>query len=142
MITGRENVAMPFTPSHVEIMTLDGKFYIGAHIDGGVAKRPVGYDAETLEHELIIDLGDSPEDALGYAFAESKLGEPYDWTAIVDFLLPDNWHQMNHLICSALTTLILRSMGYFPFPLAVPAHMISPRDLLLAMSGKTQIEGI
>lgn len=141
-IVGRENIAMPFTPSHVEALSEDGTGYYGAHVDGGVRLRPIGYDATTLYHELILDLGDSPDDAKAFAYMKSKLGQPYDWTSIIDFLLPENWHQMNHLICSAFMALTLRARGYFPYPLAVPAHMISPRDLLLVLSARENIPGI
>lgn len=140
-IIARENVAMPFTPSHVEALSRDGKSYIGAHMDTGIQARPVGYDLATTEHELLLDLGDAGDDAF-FAYCESKIGAPYDWTAIVDFVLPVNWHLFNHLICSAFMTLALRKKGYFRYPLAAPAHMINPRDLLLIISGQMEIPGI
>jgi hypothetical protein len=37
--------AKPFTPSHAEAVSQDGKSYIGAHLSGGIQARPVGYDA-------------------------------------------------------------------------------------------------
>ena len=37
--------AKPFTPSHAEAVSHDGKSYIGAHLSGGIQARPVGYDA-------------------------------------------------------------------------------------------------
>lgn len=140
-IEARENVAMPITPSHTEMLSRDGKSYIGAHIDGGIQARPVGYDASSMKAEVLIDLGPEGDDA-AFAYMESKIGEPYDWKSIVDFLLPINWHQYNHVICSAFMALTLRKKSFFPYRLAVPAHMISPRDLLLTISGRMQIPGV
>lgn len=143
LIVAQEKTAMPFTPSHVEARTPDGGFYIGAHIDGGVMKRPVGYDKDDMAHELLLDLDVTPEQAaVFFAFLDRHLGEPYDWHAILGFILPAHEHQQEHAICSALITLALRACGYFQWPLAAPAHLIDPRDLLLMISARQQVPGI
>lgn len=144
-IMAQEKTAMPFTPSHVEALTPDGGFYIGAHIDGGVQKRPVGYDTADAVHELLLKLDATPEqDAAFYAFLEKHLGEPYDWRAIIGFLIPAHEHVADHAICSALITLALRAPDapWFKWRLASPAHLINPRDLLLMLSSHMQIPGI
>lgn len=144
-IMAQEKTAMPFTPSHVEALTPDGGFYIGAHIDGGVQKRPVGYDTADAVHELLLKLDATPEqDAAFYAFLEKHIDEPYDWHAIIGFLIPAHEHVADHAICSALITLALRAPGseWFSWRLASPAHLISPRDLLLILSSHMQIPGI
>lgn len=131
---------MPFTPSHVEALTVDGKFYLGAHSDGGVMKRPVGYDKDMTAHELLLTLDATPEqDAAFWKFLESHIGEPYDWSAIFGFVLPEHEHVFEHVICSALMTLGLRACNWFASPLAAPAHLIDPRDLLLLISGRTTV---
>lgn len=140
-IEARENVAMPITPSHTEMLSRDGKSYIGAHIDGGIAARPIGYDAATMKAELLIDLGADGDEA-AFAYIESKIGEPYDWAAILDFLLPVNLHQQKHVICSAFMHLALRKKQYFPWPLPWPAHMTSPRDLLGLIGARQHIPGL
>jgi hypothetical protein len=140
-IVARENVAMPFTPSHVEAVSRDGKSYIGAHIEDGIRSRPIGYDIDTMAHELILDLG-IEGDAAAFAYMESKIGEPYDWHGILDFILPSNFHAPDHAFCSAFMALTLRKKGFFEWPLASPAHMISPRDLLLIISGRLAIPGV
>jgi hypothetical protein len=140
-IAARENVAMPFTPSHVEALSRDGKSYIGARLQGGISPAPIGYDTGTRKNELVLDLGENGDDA-AFTYMESKIGSPYDWTAIIDFVLPINWHQYNHLICSAFMTLMLRKKMFFTSPLPVPAHMMSPRDVLLAIGSKIAIPGI
>ena len=62
-----------------------------------------------------------------------EIGEPYDWKAIVGFLEPDaHQHELDHVICSAFMTAALRACGYFRWPLTVPFHHISPRDLICA----------
>lgn len=142
LIMAQEKTAMPFTPSHVEALTPDG-FYLGAHDDGGVQKRPVGYDKATMAHELLLDLATSPKcDEIFYDYLNSHIGEPYDWKAIFGFIVPGHEHDVGHVICSALQTLALRACGYFPWPLAAPAHLIDPRDLLLMISGKMAVPGI
>jgi hypothetical protein len=144
MIRFQAGLAMPFTPSHVECVSQDGQFYIGQHIDGGMQARPVGYDAKTLLHEKFVDLPCTPEqEAAFYQRAKDRIGMPYDWESILSFVDPAwNLHVFKHLICSAEMTGILRWKGveYFPWPLVVPFHHISPRDLLLMLSSHVQID--
>jgi hypothetical protein len=136
LIIAQEKTAMPFTPSHVEAVTPDG-FYLGAHINGGVQKRPVGYDRAELVHELFLTLDATAEqDQTFYSYLTAHIGEPYDWRAILGFLFPEHEHLENHVICSAFMTLGLRAAKWFPYPLAAPAHLIDPRDLLLMLSGR------
>jgi hypothetical protein len=149
LIRTQAGLCMPFTPSHTEAVSQDGKFYIGEHIDGGMMARPAGYDADTLmtlpdgsKSERIVELPCTPEqEAKFYAFVNSKIGEPYDWKSIISFMAPDiNLHQQDHLICSAMMTAALRAADYFPMPLTVPFHHISPRDLFLILSTHVQID--
>ena len=149
---------MPFTPSHVEALSRDGTGYIGAHIDGGVEKRSIGYDKGQLARipkgydveafpsgicELFLKLEATPEqDAAFHAFLESKIGTPYDWKAILGFVLPRHEHTPDSSICSALTVLALRASGWLRWRLAAPAHLVDPRDLLLILSTHMQIPGV
>jgi hypothetical protein len=149
LIRMQAGVSMPFTPSHVETLSPDGKFYIGAHFDGGVAARPIGYDHDQMvllpdgsRSERLIDLpASNAQVAAFHAFVRSKLGEPYDSKAIVGFVEPDaHQHELDHVICSAFMTAALRACDYFPSPLTVPFHHISPRDLFLILSTHIQID--
>jgi hypothetical protein len=130
---------MPFAPSHVECVTPAGK-YAGQHLSGGMQARDPGYDKATLAHEAFVNLPatQSQTDAF-YGFVASKIGQPYDWKAIVDYAAPVDLHSVGSAICSAQMVLALRKADWFPFPLTVPAHLISPRDLLLMLSGIIEI---
>lgn len=161
----QEKACMPFVPSHVEALSQDGTRYIGAHMDGGFLSRPVGYDAGKIARmpdgydrqvfpdglcDLRLDLGvarnvtDSAEwqDAVFYKYLKDSIGEPYDWTAILGFVIPEHFHLTNHAICSAKITLALRKCMWFADQLASPAHLVNPRDLLLMISARMQVPGI
>jgi hypothetical protein len=145
----RSQVCMPFTPSHVESVRPDGK-YVGQHFSGGMQARDPGYDKAIMSHELFVDLPASPEqnDAF-YAFIDSKIGQPYDWKSIIDYALPVDLHIFNDAICSATVELGLRATPagqmasafkpWLRWPVTVPAHLISPRDLLLMLSCLVEI---
>jgi hypothetical protein len=72
------------------------------------------------------------------SFARSKLGAPYDWLAIIEFLMPVALHEAHHFICSALMTLVAVKGGAFP-ALAKERHTVSPADLLFVLSGRVAI---
>ena len=137
-IEWRESICMPFTPSHVECVTPAG-LYLGQHIEGGMQARSPDYDAGTFAHELFIDLpATADQDKAFYDYMIGSVGEPYDWQAIIGYGVPGHHHEKFSAICSAKVTLGLRTKGceWFPsrVPLAVPAHCIDPRDLLLMIS--------
>lgn len=141
LIRFQAGVCMPFTPSHVEAVSSDGKSYIGQHFDGGMQARPIGYDAKDLMFEAFVDLPcPATQESDFNAFVERKIGEPYDWKSILSFVDPQtNLHELNHLICSAMMVAALRACGFFTWPLTVPFHHISPRDLFLMLSSHVQI---
>jgi hypothetical protein len=141
LIAWRESICMPFTPSHVECVSPDGKFWIGEVSPDGMQARPAGYDAATMLHEMFVDLPATQEQADAfYAAATASIGEPYDWEAILGFIEPGHHHEKFHAICSAKMTLLLRKVGWLPFALPVPAHCIDPRDLLLLIGGIIKLE--
>jgi hypothetical protein len=136
----RSQVCMPFTPSHVECV--DGDKYIGQHFHGGMAAREPGYDKSYLSRELFVDLPATPEQtAAFYDYIRASIGQPYDWRAILNYALPLNLHIFNHAICSAKIELALRTQisPWLRWPVTVPAHLISPRDLLLMLSCLVEI---
>lgn len=148
LIRLQAGVSMPFTPSHTEALSQDGQFYIGAHYEGGVKARPVGYDAASLmtlpdgsKSERIVTLPCTAEqEAAFYAFVHSKIDEPYDWKSIFGFVAPDlHTHLLDHIICSAFMGDGCRTAKIFPWPMTVPFHHITPRDLLLILSTHVEI---
>jgi hypothetical protein len=142
LIRTQAGICMPFTPSHTEALSQDGNNYIGQHFDGGMQARPVGYDAATMLHEKLVELPTSDaQESTFYDFLHSKIGQPYDWKSIISFVDPAlNLHELNHLICSAMMTAALRACGFFPMPLTVPFHHVTPRDLFLILSSHVQID--
>lgn len=150
MIRYQGGVSMPFTPSHVEALSQDGKFYIGQHMQGGMQPRPVGYDSSDIltlpdgrKADIIVELPcTSDQETAFYAYVHDKIGMPYDWVSILGFVLTEmHLHTVGSLICSAVMTAALRTKGceYFAKPLTVPFHHISPRDLLLMLSSHVEI---
>ena len=129
--------------SHVEALTPDGK-YLGAHTDVGVQALPIDYDKGKFDRELLVDLdADDAMTAKFYHYLNAVVGEPYDFGAIAAFITHFDQRMKHHVICSALQTLALSpapGCGWFPNWLSVPAHRISPRDLLLVLSGRVAIQ--
>jgi len=141
LIEYREGVCLPFTPSHVECVRDDGK-YVGQHGDGGMQARNPGYDQCKPEDEFFVDLPATFKQYKDfYNGVDASIGEPYDWAAILGFALDGHHHSKFHAICSAKMFLMLRKADWFPShaPVAVPAHCIDPRDLLLMVSCVTPI---
>ena len=128
--------------SHVEAVTPDGK-YLGAHVDGGVQARPADYDKGQFDHDLFVNL--AADDVMTdkfYHYLNAVIGEPYDFGAIAAFITHLDQREKHHVICSALQSLALSpapGCGWFENWLSVPAHRISPRDLLMVISGRLNI---
>jgi hypothetical protein len=140
MIRDREGEGTPFTPSHVELVVAEG--YLGAHYDGGVQIRPVGYDKALLLNELFVTVPLTTDgDAAAEKYARGKIDAPYDWAAILDFVLPTDLHLEDHVICSAFMTLTAEAGSAFAYPLAKPAHAVSPLDLMFWFSGRNLVHG-
>lgn len=141
LIIDRENICMPFIPSHVEtVMPAWSKHpgaWAGQRAGTGMQPRPAYYDAPKTAHQLFLKLPSTDEQEHAfYDFVEGKFGAEYDWKAILDYALPMNLHIRDHAICSAIMHLALRAADWYPShaPSAVPAHLIDPRDLLFGLS--------
>jgi len=124
--------------SHVEAVMPDGSI-IAALIGEGVVRKPGDYDT-TSTSQIFVDVAMSSHALdLWTKYLESRLGRPYDMDAIVGIALHLNWHQRLGFICSMLLTLSLRKSCTFPVPLSEPAHEVTPRDLLLILSGHPSV---
>jgi hypothetical protein len=137
LIEIRESVCMPIVPSHCECVDPENGEYIGQHASGGMMSRKPGYDAP-FKGECFVDL--PATDAQTKAFydaARLAIGQPYDMSAVLGFVMPGHFHVKFSAICSAKMFLLLRDVAdWFPShaPVVVPAHCIDPRDLLLMIS--------
>jgi uncharacterized protein YycO len=128
--------------THAEAVLADGSL-LGAHIDGGVQIRPAGYDKATMTRELVVRLEVSantslPAETLFYDFLRAQVGKPYDVTAIAGLAFDRNWREDDSWFCSELMAAALETCGYLPALSATDNH-ISPRDLLLVLSGRIAI---
>jgi hypothetical protein len=148
LISLQAGVSMPFTPSHVEALSQDGQYYIGQHLTGGMQRRLVGYDTGDIavltddrKADIHVPIPSTPEqEATFHTYVEGKIGQSYDWVSILGFLPTElHTHEVGRLICSAVMTDALRKCGWLQWPVTVPFHRISPRDLLFALSTHVEI---
>jgi hypothetical protein len=130
--------------THVEAVMPDGTL-LGAHLVGGVQARLVGYDKAEMTRELFVEL--HAADATIYApdienvfyiFLRTQLGKPYDTEAVLGLGVGRNWRNADSWFCSELIAAALETCGYLPRLSAADNH-ISPRDLLLVLSGRVSI---
>ncbi|MDE2097070.1 MAG: hypothetical protein KGL39_07475 [Patescibacteria group bacterium] len=124
---------------HVDAVLPDG--LLGARIgaDGaaapGVQLRPFGYAKFIRTERVTLPATQAQADAWE-VWLRSKIGEPYDWEAILGFALDESLHERRHLICSAYqaSALMLAPPPWFPRPLCEHPSRITPRDLRLVIS--------
>lgn len=135
--------------THVETVMPDGK-YLGAvggfNIPGGsgVQERDPGYDASTMSKELFVKLitVDDEIDNTYYDFLRAQIGKPYDYLGIGSLVFRSrDWRKGTRWFCSELVAAGLEKAGYFPRLYTVTNHL-SPRDLLLVISGKEVVNDI
>lgn len=143
LIRAQAGVCMPFPPSHVEALSRDGQHWTGQHIDGGCLARPLDYYLvypNPQEKRVAFPVAQAQYDAF-HNYLEKRVGDPYDWRAVIGFALPDiHGHEPGGQICSALIEMCCRAANIFPWPVTVPAHHISPRDLMLMASALVEID--
>lgn len=127
-----------FWASHAEALMPDGTL-LGAHYDGGVQERKRGYDAAIMKHELYVPITTAADqEAAFYKFLKSQVGKPYDLEAIAAIVIQRDWREQDSWFCSELVAAALEYCGFFP-PLAADVAKVTPRDLLLIVSGKVLV---
>lgn len=125
-----------FWASHTEALMPDGRL-LGAHYDGGVQARPRDYDQGQFSREQYVELPAAPEVTDHFhAFLQAQLGKPYDLEAIIAFVARRDWQQPDSWFCSELQAAALAASGWFSSALATEFSHITPRDLLLIISGR------
>jgi hypothetical protein len=130
-----------FWASHTEAVMPDGTL-LGAHYEGGVQARPADYDFGKSVREEIVSL--PADDAMTdkfHAFLRAQVGKPYDLESIVALVARRDWQAPDSWFCSELIAAALVACGWFTAPLATEFNHITPRDLLLIVSGRVNIEG-
>lgn len=128
-----------FWASHVEALMPDGTL-LGAHVDGGVLARPRDYDRCEFARDLFVSIEMEPAMAAAfYAFLRAQLGKPYDMEAIMAFVARRDWQDQGAWFCSELQAAALAACGWFANPLATEFNHITPRDLLLIVSGRVNV---
>lgn len=112
--------------AHAEAIVRGGTI-IGAFAEGGVQERPLNYDGGKFKYEIIAALPTDDETAAKFEhYLRSVIGEPYDYTGLAGFVEHFDLHREHHIFCSALIDDALRGCLYFPRPLPIPAHKVSP----------------
>lgn len=128
-----------FWASHTEAVMPDGTL-LGAHYDGGVQARPRDYDKGQYEKDLIVTLPvPQPMADAFHSFLRAQLGKPYDVEAIVAFVARRDWQEPDAWFCSELQAAALAACGWFASALATEFNHITPRDLLLILSGRVAV---
>jgi hypothetical protein len=118
--------------SHVDVVLIDG--LLGAREAGGVAIRPFDYEKFSRIETVTLN-ANSGQSEVFEKFLKDQIGKPYDNLAIVAFALERNWRSPNSWFCSELVTAALEECLWFSSPISNSFNTITPRDLLLIVSG-------
>jgi hypothetical protein len=131
-----------FWCTHCEAVMPDGT-YLGAMSDG-VKIRPAGYESGNFSQEMFLDVKATPDqETIFYAFLESQIGKPYDYWAVIAFFYPSrDWQEVDHWDCSEYIGTGLGECGILPKEMAVKFSRITPRDLLLLISTRTEAANV
>ena len=153
LVTGADAVSamiraaeLGFAYSHADVAMPEGG-YLGAHAEGGVALRPVGYDAAatTREQLVAVPAGDA-QAALFHGYLRAQIGKPYDLGAIAELalgvirgpelpVLAAPWHDPARWFCSELIVAALVHAGLLPPGLPAAPRRVTPRDLAFILAG-------
>ena len=118
--------------SHVEIVSEDGRSYIGAHSDGGVQERPADYCLPSFERRYAIPCSDAQLEKI-MAYARSKIGTPYNFLDIVGLLFHRNLTTKGRVICSMFVYLAALEGGIQMLNvLPEYANLVTPDSLHLS----------
>ena len=130
-----------FWATHVETLMPDGTL-LGAHASGGVQARPKDYDKGEFSKELFVPIPATPEQTNAFhTFLRAQIGKLYDFAAIVGIVAQRDWQNDKAWMCSELVSagLCQKKVGIFPPHLATELNRVTPRDLLLIVSGRYEL---
>lgn len=105
---------------------------LGARFKGGVQIRPAGYLPSARATRFTIDCAPQQE-SLFYEFLFNQIGKPYDWRAILAFVVDRDWRCPDAWYCSELFSAALEHCGRIP-RLFAPESRLTPNDDALLLS--------
>lgn len=108
--------------SHVDFVLSSGKL-LGARGDGVKIRDPY-----PTKRKLIVEV-EASEDVL--LAAHSQIGKPYDYTAMLGFIVKRDWQETDSWFCSELLAWAFEHGGK-PLIRADGIYKVAPRDLLLS----------
>ena len=126
-----------FWATHVETLMPDGTL-LGAHARDGVQARPRNYDRGKFSKEEFVHIPATSEQTDGFhTFLRAQIGRPYDFKAILGIVMQRDWRNDKAWMCGELVTagFCQEKVGIFPPHLATEFSRVTPRDLLLIVSG-------
>ncbi len=125
-------------PTHCETVLSDGQRLGSWFHQGGVRIRPANYEASEggFTKELWVHLKATPaQEEAFYAFLHAQIGKPYDWKAIVGFVISGrDWQEPDSWDCSELFASALAACGLLPQHMAVKFSRVTVRDVMLLTS--------
>ena len=87
--------------SHIEFLTDDEQYAIGARALGGVARRPCNYEKFILDIRFRVTVTDVQYDA-AWTFLNAQIGKPYDFGDCMGILFNHDWASQKKWMCSRL----------------------------------------
>jgi hypothetical protein len=125
--------------THVEALMPDGAL-LGAHADGGVLARNHDYDkGQFTQEEYVTIRATADETDSFHTFLRAQVGKPYDFFGVAGIALGRIWQDPGKWFCSELIAAALCHCGVFPPHLATEFNHITPRDVLLIVSGRLDL---
>lgn len=116
-------------PSHVGLLTQDGRHVLHARAFKGVSIDPLTHSASvgTRVDVLVIEVSEDVV-SLIWQLAEAQLGKSYDYLGNAGFVLRRNMHASDSWFCSELVAWLFWAAGV-PLLARVPSWKYSPEDL-------------
>lgn len=119
--------------SHIEFIFIEDALpTLGAHADGGVARRPINYDTFTAVWNFEIDVTQQQYNDTKAA-AVAQLGKKYDFTAIAGIEFDRDWRATDSWFCSELFIFALEE-GKVINRLDYSINHVTPAHALLILS--------
>jgi len=109
---------------------LDARVNVLAGVPAGVQIRRPESEAWTKKRRCTLEVTRTEYDDWE-GNLRAKIGDAYATFDILGFFLDRMLHKPGTYDCSALAINALQHIGLVPFPLAIPAHQITPNAALL-----------